>query len=293
VTVADHVCLRFTLTSDSEDLLVAELWALGTLGIEDVGVDSVSTNESVSRQILAYFEQPLTGEIERRLEGPAKWPGGRLESVQVVRATDWSAEYRRRTRPMEVGRGFLVDAGEPADRGATVPADRYLLRIPARTAFGTGSHESTQLAIELMEELSMEGSRVLDVGTGTGILAFAALLLGAKEVIGLDVDPAAVLVAVENCGLNRMKPRLAGGTVDCLRSEQRFDLVLVNVLPDRIRSYLRSIANLLPVGGQMIVSGLLVDQHSSYLRELLAFSLVEKRSSSSGEWIGCLMEKAI
>ena len=290
--MANHVCLRFTLSSDSEDLLVAELWALGTLGIEDLGLDSVSTNEWESRQILAYFGQPLAAEVERRLEGPAEWPGGRLESVEVVPAADWLAEYRRQTRPMEVGRGFLVDAGEPEDVGEAEPADRYLLRIPARTAFGTGSHESTQLAIELMEELSVEGSRVLDVGTGTGILAFAALALGAKEVIGLDVDPAAILVAMENCGLNRMRPRLAGGTVDCLRSEQCFDLVLVNVLPDRIRAFLSSIADLLPEGGQMVVSGLLVDQHPSYLRELSAFGLAEKRSCRSGEWVGCLMEKA-
>jgi ribosomal protein L11 methyltransferase len=280
---------------------VAELWSLGTLGIETrgietgsiegTGLDSEPTTEPSIRQVLAYFEQPLESAVAERLESSAEWPGARLESIVEVPAEDWLAEYRRQTRPTEIGSHFLVDSGEPREVEESDSTDRHLLRIPARSAFGTGSHESTQLAIELMEGLSLEGLKVLDVGTGTGILAFAALLLGAREVIGLDIDPAAALLAMENRNLNRLEPRLAGGTVDCIRSEQRFDLALVNVLPDRIRASLSSIAGLLPAGGEMVVSGLLVDQRASYLQELSALGLVEKRSRRSGEWVGCLMEK--
>ncbi len=285
--MATYLRLRFTLTSDSEDRLTAELWSLGTLGLE-----SVSTADGGRQQILAYFEEPLQPDVRDRLESRLEWPDARLDSVEPLPAADWLAEVRQRARPVKVGGRFLVDSREPEAALEVNPSDRVLLRIPARAAFGTGSHESTQLAVELMEGLPMEGLRVLDVGTGTGILAFAALALGAGEVVGLDIDAAAVLLALENCRLNRWSPRLVAGTVECLRAAPRFDLALINVLPDRIRNDLGPISVLLPRGARAVVSGLLVEQREPYLRELAGFGLMEKQSRRSGEWMGCLMEKA-
>jgi len=287
VTVADYFCLRFTLTAESEDRLVAELWTLDTLGLE-----AVPATEFGKPQLLAYFVPPLSSEVQKRIESSAEWPGARLDTVETVPAADWLAEYRRQSRPLAIGRRSLVDPREPGESSAEPPSERVLVRIPARSAFGTGSHESTQLAVELMEGHSLEGSRVLDVGTGTGILAFVALLLGATAVVGVDVDPAATLVALENCRLNRLAPRLVAGTVDCLRSTQEFDLALVNVLPERIRDFLESIVDLLPPDGEMVVSGLLAEQRGAYLRELSDLGMVEVQSRQSGEWIACWMEKA-
>jgi len=279
--------LRFTLTSESEDRLTAELWALGTLGLE-----SLAKSDGSCQQVLAYFEEPLSPEVSQRLGGAAEWLGSRLEGVETVAATDWLAEYRRQTRPIKLGRGFVVDSREPGESSGAELSERVLLRIPARSAFGTGSHESTQLALELMEGLPMAGLRVLDVGTGTGILAFAALVLGAGDVIGLDIESAAVLLALENCRLNRLSPRLIAGTVECLRAVPQFDLALVNVLPDRIRRYLGPIAELLAPGKEMIISGVLAEEHQEYIWELARFGLEEKWTRRSGDWMGSLMEKA-
>ena len=287
MAVANYLRLRFTLTSGSEDLLVAELWTLGTLGIE-----VPAPADGACQQILAYFEEPLAPALDRRLAGSAEWPCSRLEGVETVPAADWLAEYRRKTRPIERGSGFVVDSREPGELPILAPSERVLLRIPARSAFGTGSHESTRLALELMEGLPMAGLRVLDVGTGTGILALAALVLGAGDVMGLDIDAVAILLALENCRLNRLSPCLVAGTVDCLRATQRFDLALVNVLPGRIRTYVGAIVGLLPQGGEMIVSGVLAEQHESYIQELADFGVREKRSLRSGDWMGSLMEKA-
>ena len=287
MTVADYLCLRFTLTAESEERLVAELWTLGTLGLE-----AVPATESGKPQLLAYFVPPLSSEVQQRIESSAGWPGARLDKVETVPAADWLAEYRRQSRPLAIGRRFLVDPREPDESATEPPFERVLLQIPARSAFGTGSHESTQLAVELMEGHSLEDSRVLDVGTGTGILAFVALVLGATEVVGVDIDPAAALAALENCHLNKLAPRLVAGTVDCLRSTQQFDLALVNVLPERIRDFLESIVALLPPEGEMVVSGLLAKQRGAYLRELADLGMVEKRSCLSGDWMACWMEKA-
>lgn len=285
--MANYLRLRFTLTSASEDRLIAELWSLGTLGIE-----LPATTVGACQQILAYFADPPSPELSQRLDDSTEWPCSRLEGVETVPATDWLAEYRRQTRPIELGGGFLVDSREPLEHSTLASSERVLLRIPARSAFGTGSHESTQLALELMEGLPMAGLKVLDVGTGTGILAFAALVLGAGEVIGLDIEAAAVLLALENSKLNRLSPRLVAGTVDCLRASSQFDLALVNVLPGRIRSYLGSIVKLLPQASEMVVSGVLAEQHQSYIRELESLGLREKRSRRSADWMASLMEKA-
>lgn len=285
--MANYLRLRFVLSADSDDRLIAELWALGTLGIE-----APVAIEGADQEVLAYFEEPASPELCQRLDPASDWPGSQLVNVESIAGGDWLAEYRRRASPMELGSRFLVDPREPDEAPAVQPSDRVLLRIPARTAFGTGSHESTRLALELMEGIPMAGMRVLDVGTGSGILAFAAMALGAGDVIGLDIEAEAVIVALENCRLNHSMPGLVAGTVDCLRATSRFDLALVNVLPRRIRGDLGAIVGLLPQGGEMVVSGVLAEQHESYLRELALFGLNEKRSRRSGEWMGSLMEKS-
>jgi ribosomal protein L11 methyltransferase len=281
-----YLRLRFALTSGQGDRLLAELWSLGTLGLE-----SISPQGGSGEQVLAYFEEPPPIALSQRLASGVAWPEARIEAVERLAAADWLAEFRRQVEPLAVGRRFLVDAREP--EGVQIPeaADRFVVRVPARSAFGTGSHESTQLAIELMEDLSMPGRRVLDVGTGTAILAFAALALGADEVVGVDVDPVAAFLAFQNCSLNRWSPHLVAGTVDCLRAAPRFDLALVNVLPERIHSQIGSIAELLFDGGLAIFSGLLVEQQEGSMRELARFGLVEKHCRRSGEWLACLVEK--
>ena len=287
MTEANYLRLRFTLTSGSGERLAAELWSLGTLGIE-----STSTPDGDPHQFLAYFEEPLCGELRERLEASGDWPNSRFEEMEPLAAEDWLAEYRRHIKPIEIGAGFLVDSGEPGEAMPVQDTDRVLLRIPARAAFGTGSHESTQLAIELMEKIPMAGRRVLDVGTGTGILAFAAMALGSREVVGLDIDPTAVLLAAGNCRLNRRYPSLVAGTVHCLKPLPLFDVALVNVLPGSIRHHMASIAELVAQGGRLVVSGLLVEQQARYRRQLARLGLGERCSRRAGDWLACVVEKA-
>ena len=132
--MANFLKLQFAVSEESEDRLIADLWSFGTLGLEEL-------NSAPERRILvAYFADPpprglpaFDGAIWRRR-------GIELVGVETCPNEDWLAEYRRRARPFELGRGFLVDPREPDEDLPRVPASRHLLRVPARTAFGTGSH---------------------------------------------------------------------------------------------------------------------------------------------------------
>ena len=214
-------CLSFVLPADQEEWFSLELWAQGATGVQ------VSEDETGQMTMQAYFPDPLPFELAVR---QAQWAtrGFQLSSEALIEEEDWLAAYRRTARPFDVGRRFLIDPREPG--AAQAQTDRFVLRVPARRAFGTGSHESTQLILEWLESLDMAGTTVLDLGTGTGILAMAALRLGAVSVVGLDVDPQAVVLARENAVLNMTSIPLAAGGLGCL-GEARFQLALVNIIP--------------------------------------------------------------
>jgi ribosomal protein L11 methyltransferase len=270
--VLAHRRLLFRLPARLEDALVAELWLAGTTGVQ-----SVSEADGWLR-LTAYFPE----EAEPGLEVPA---GVVLESDEVLPDADWLAAYRERARPFPVGRTLFVDPREPGEEPAEVPAGRRLLRLPARAAFGTGSHESTALALELLEDTDVRGLRVLDVGTGTGVLAFAALLFGARSVVGFDVDPASPVHARDNSGLNSLRPLLFAGRLAALRERPLFDLALVNVVPEQILPEMPDLVRLLRPYGQAILSGILADRGRQVLDRMRSLGFVERDRREAGEWV--------
>jgi len=267
----------YRLPAELEESLVADLWQAGTLGV------STESEPDGRLRLTAWFE-------------PEAPPPPAIEHFSHVSHisdtelpdTDWMAEYRRRAVPFPLGRTLLIDPREPeeAETPAAVPAGRRLLRLPARTAFGIGSHESTILALELLEEAELSGRAVLDVGTGTGILAFAALAWGAARVVAFDADPVAVLQARTNSRLNRLHPLLFAGRAAAL-APGPFDLVIVNVVPEEILPDLADLLPLLAPGGALVLSGLLTERAPEVAARLAACGLRETGETgrqSRGDW---------
>lgn len=262
--------LIYLVSTEREEDAVAALWEARTLGVQVLGGEKPGTV-----RLEAYFDG----------EGPRELPGVTFVASEEVPPADWLAAYREAARPFPMGERLLLDPRDPEPVAALTEPGRHTLRIPARAVFGTGSHESTRLVLELLEGLDLSGKRVLDVGTGTGVLVFAALLFGARRAVGLDVDPAAPFHARANARLNRLRPALFAGGVAALSRAARFDLVLVNVVPEEVAADLPGIAALLVPGGEAVFSGILGASGSRMLAELAALGLAPVAERTEEEWI--------
>jgi ribosomal protein L11 methyltransferase len=268
----------YHVPADLEELVLADLWEAGTLGVQSVaGPGEV--------RLEAWFPEGSEPAVPAR-------PGVRPGVEDTVPDFDWLAGYRAQATPFPVGRTLFVDPREPEEPALETPDGRRLLRLPARTAFGIGSHESTSLAVDLLEDLDLRGRRVLDVGTGTGILAFASLLLGAAEAVAFDVDPASPFNAMVNRRLNRLHPRLFIGTSAALRPprlETPFDLELINVIPEEIGPEMPGLIGRLGPGGEAILSGILAEKGDEVLETAGRLGLVERERRTAGEWVAFRM----
>jgi ribosomal protein L11 methyltransferase len=311
----------YRLPPELEETLVADLWLAGTLGV------ATEPEADGSLRLTAYFAPPPVhaeapdGQTRPPL-APAPQPPASAARPPIeclaedeLPDTDWMAEYRRLSRPFPLGRTLWVDPREPEEPGAAgeageaeadeagaadagdvavAPAGRRLLRLPARTAFGTGSHESTALAIELLEAAEPVGRAILDAGTGTGVLAFAALAWGASRAVAFDVDPVAAFQARANSRLNRLYPRLFAGRPAALAprlpAAARFDLAVVNVVPEQILPEIEKLVSALRPGGALILSGLLTERAPAALATLAALGLFEADRRSKGEWVALRLE---
>lgn len=278
--MSDYELLRFTLPVDLEERFVAELWSLGALGFETSDV------ESGRLRLDAWFSGPISIEPDPLTEWSRH--GVELIATTQLEDRDWLSPYRAAAEPFDVGCRFRIDPGEASSANAAPEDSRFVLKVPAQTAFGTGSHESTRLVLEWLEDLHLNGLAVLDVGAGSGILSFATELLGASRTVAFDIDAPSICIARSNAGLNRVMPQLFAGGIAALRPERRFDLALVNILPENFRD-IPHLAGLLKPGGRVISSGNLSERRDELLGrwQERGFTLEDERHQA--EWTAFLL----
>jgi ribosomal protein L11 methyltransferase len=244
-----------------------------------------SIDDGVNGQIATiYLELEMERELDRLGRALTEIGAVRI-SVTNAEAHDWIAAYRRQAQPFTVGERWWIDP-DPAC-SAEPPEGRIRLAIEPSAAFGSGSHESTQLALLALQEVSMTGCSVLDVGTGSGILAVAAEALGAGAVFGLDLDAEAVWTArrVARQQGKAARPRLIVATVAAL-GDTRFDVVACNMMSSEFIPLLPDLARVLAPGGRMILSGALVSERTLVLGEVERVGLRVLQEQRLGEWIG-------
>lgn len=283
-----YLCLRFRVEVAAEDEFVAEMGSLSTLGIEkqDQPADESS--------FLVYFHQPVAPAVREIATAKRRVAGGELLEAWEFADQDWMALYREHLQPFALGRKWWVDPREPESPEVRTPARRRLLRIPAWTAFGTGSHISTALLVRLLEGLPLSSKRILDLGTGTGILAMVALASGAASVTALDIDPVAACVAQQTCRLNHLRPHIVAGSVGVLLGDANigtYDLAMANVIPSLLRPDLPGLVESVVPQGRILLSGILIEQEDELLAELGELGLgLDSRLADEG-WVALQMER--
>jgi ribosomal protein L11 methyltransferase len=180
--------------------------------------------------------------------------------VAAVPDRDWNEQWARTVTPIRIGRRLVVrPSWAGADEVALRPGEIELVLDP-KQAFGTGHHATTQLLVEWLEEVVRGGERLLDVGTGSGILAMVAIRLGAASALGIDHDPVSIDCAREYAAVNKFGPELTFqmGTLEQVL-EGQFDLIVANLDRGTLLESVDRFAPFLRRGARLLISGLLVE----------------------------------
>jgi ribosomal protein L11 methylase PrmA len=256
-----------TITADTDKVgeLSARCWLLGCTGIEEQ-----------SASIRVTFPDLATARAAGAALG---WP----LSGPVIEVTDPLREWVAPMDAVTAGRFEIVPADqEPRDQPGR-PGEPRVIRIDPGRAFGSGSHPSTRAALELLGR-GRPPTHVLDVGTGTGILAIAAAAIGASSVRAIDVDPVAITCARANVVDNRVETVIAVDDAPIGTIDASFDLALVNLTIDLHETVAGAVIERLDDRATVIAAGVLVGEQESRLERAYP-TLVPADRCAVGEWV--------
>lgn len=204
-----------------------------------------------------------------------------------VEDTDWSENWKKYFKPFEVGKRLAVcPSWEHYDNSA----GRTVLEIDPGAAFGTGTHATTALCLELLEENVRSGDRLLDIGCGSGILSIAGVLLGAESAVGVDIDAQSVKTAKENADKNGVTDKteyLVGDLAD--RVEGKYNVICANIVADVVIRLFESVKNYMAENAVLLVSGIIDLRAGDVLAaaEKYGFKVVSERTREN--WYAFLL----
>ncbi len=294
------------LPNELADILAEYLAGVSGAGVcvENLNVDAFSLSEiahSPLTTVKAYFSAAddmvaRLAEISAFLKDLAAVnPGLSIAqpSVTTVKSEDWSTSWKANFKPLRIGRRLLiVPSWEQAEAGP----DDIVLSLDPGMAFGTGGHETTRLCLEQLETVlssrpAAPPLSVLDLGTGSGILAMAAARLGAGRVCAVDIDPEAVEVARENLAINGLAERIECSTTPLETLDGPFDVILANILAEELVRLAPQLTAQLACEGVLILSGILAGKEAFVRSGFAGEPLVYLETARQGEWVAMLYSK--
>ena len=250
-------------------------------------------------RVYGYFFSDASVEERKQHLEEALWHLGQIQELppaqyRLIKDENWMAAWKDQYHPLQIGQRLMII---PAWIENKFP-DRLPILINPGMAFGTGTHPTTQLCLELIEAYLQPGQTMFDIGCGSGILSIAALRLGAEQIIAVDISPASVESTRENCTLNQVqdKVEIGQGSADLVKSGHfglvQAPLVAANILASVLSSLLdEGMADLVEPGGLLLLSGILDHQADSIvnLANEYGLKLVEKRGME--DWIALCLKK--
>ncbi len=262
------------------------------LGGDNDGPDGAGSELSSPVTVKAYLtvDEDI---VERRRKVEAGlghlrhiWPVIPEPIFRPVRDQDWTAQWKKQIPVLHLGQRMVI---KPSWRSYTPASDELILEMDPGTAFGTGLHPTTQLCVLATEALVRPNTEVLDLGTGTGILAMTAAKLGARHILAVDNDGDAVIAARRNAAANQLSRQIdiVHGSLEDVTAV--YDLVLANILAPIIISMAKSgLAERIRHGGTLVVSGILEEQADDVAAALSATGLQVTERRQQEEWVALI-----
>ncbi|CAM2832439.1 50S ribosomal protein L11 methyltransferase [Paenibacillus sediminis] len=261
-------------------------------------------------EIKGYFSQELSiddilKEIKPRIEQLAEFDinvGEVTYKVRTVSDDDWANAWKQYFKPLRVsGRLTIKPTWEEYTPSSS---DEYIIELDPGMAFGTGAHPTTSLCLRTLEQVIHGGEEVIDVGTGSGILAIGAVKLGAKHVLALDLDPVAVSSARENAKINHLEDRITVKESDLLgvikgTNEANEPLgiklpvqvIVANILAEIIMLFIDDVYEALEPGGYYIASGIYKNKEQDVKQALISSGFDIEETNREEDWVAFVARK--
>lgn len=269
------------------------------VGIHDAAIDIEVSEQGGSISLQAFLEADgAAGDKHENLIRQISEYGRELAAIfsvspptvkaEFIEDQDWSENWKAHFKPFTIVPGLVI---APTWEPYQASGSEQVIVMDPGMAFGTGQHETTRLCLEMMRQSQVlsEGRQVLDVGTGTGILGMAALLLGASQAAAIDNDPEAVKAALINSRLNNLAHRMEITDQSLSEIEDTFGFVAANIVHDVLLELADDLARVTGAEGYLLLSGLIDGEQSENMERCFGergFRLVEKRTD--GQWCALL-----
>lgn len=265
-------------------------------GITGQGVEQAEHGEE-GETVTAYL--PESADADKQLQKIKAFlahlqqtlpPGQELQlSLSAMQDEDWNRKWKAHFRPEYVSPRLII---KPTWENFTPASGEKVIEMDPGMAFGTGHHASTRLSVQFIERLLQNSNppqTVLDVGTGTGILAMAAVLLGAHSACAIDNDPEAVTAAADNVRRNGLNGKIATSGTDLKDVPGRFDLVIANIIHDTLVFLAPHLMEKMKSGGYLILAGILAgEQEKNIITVYTGLGLRHLATSQNDEWVALL-----
>lgn len=266
-----------TETKELAALLLIELGSPGILEHEDGNKKTINAYLPIDSSL---YKKEI--ELNRKLKEIGwTYEGRPLENM------DWLTEWKKYIKPIRISNRIII---KPTWKKIASKKGQIIIEIDPGMAFGTGSHASTMMCLKAADKLSylIKGNSILDVGTGSGILAITSAKLGAKKVIGIDIDEEAVKVARENIKLNKADKNVVISARPLEKIKDRFSVIFANIIAEELIKIASLLNKKIMDNGFLILSGILNEKANEVeaAYEGLGFKLF--KTYKKGEW-ACLL----
>ncbi|GAB6138342.1 50S ribosomal protein L11 methyltransferase [Halanaerobaculum tunisiense] len=259
--------------------------------LEELNVAGISKEELTAKEdevlIKAYFQADidltkLQEKISSLQEYDLNIGSGKLKVEEVVNK-DWASKWKENFKPLKITDRIVI---KPTWEEYQLAEEEIVIDIDPGQAFGTGHHETTESCLQLIEDYATKDISLLDIGTGTGILAIAAAKLGVEEIFALDIAPIAIEAARENAQLNQVAEDIEFATGDLVEVVAKdYELVVANLLPHIILDLIPDLAQVITADSRFILSGIIVEKEEQIKDKLEEYGFIINKRVQQGEWV--------